>query len=469
MKAKRVFKRALATAVALCAISGGYALTAANGVYAADGDPAYPSKFEHTLEFDTPLRDFAVNGDTYAFAYNTMITVLSKEDNDEIKRSDFMHESEISHLDYGDDGLYFQNTSQVTYLYGTPPTRAEHEFTNVSKAPDYTPLHISSSAYYTLLSNGNLKYFVSGEEQIVNGGEGNFTLVKKCGDVVYAIMDNAPYVVTGTALSPVPLTYTDFSAADNITVGGFKQALTALNSEITTAKLYGDRYYTQIDGDVIGDKFKQIVTKKTNGPKPCLLLAEDTGLAVVATVDGMFVTDPDNVYDRSSHMPTANDWKLNADGKRIGYAIEKVGVYASPVMCGGTKIADLEKGSAHPAEVLEKYTFDFLKTEFYKIKFDITDGDGQTVQTVIGYVAPQYLTEYNFAVDDNKPQESGDEKFDYDTNVASVVLAIVIVALVIIAVMYLSMISSKKGAGKKKKEKQKKAPPVEDVPDDSEE
>lgn len=466
MKAKRAITIALAATVATCALSVGR-------VFAADdGLTDYPQHFECTLTFETPLRDFAVYGDIYAFAYNTMITVLSKESNGEIKRTDFMHDSEISRLDYGDDGkLYYQNTSGVTYLYGNKDPIQYTFGENVSTAPDYAPLILSKSVYYSLSKEGTLDYHANGNVQTVDDGEG-FTLVKKCGDGVYAIKNDRPYSVDSVNITPVPLEYTDFSDADKVSVGDFGTALQTLGATVTTAKIDGGVYYTQVDADSVEDKFKQVITKKTNGPKPCLVLAESDGASLIATTDGMFITSPDNVHDRSTHLSAVNDWQQNADGERIAYAIETVGVYAYPFMCESTKIATMQSGADHPVKVLEKYTFDFLKSEFYKVSYE--DGD----KTVVGFVAPEYLTAFSFAVDDHRPEESGDAEFDYDTNVPSVVIAIVIVALVIIAIMYLSMISHKKNGNKTKKDKDNKdskekkktkQPPAEEVADPEEE
>ena len=119
-------------------------------------------------------------------------------------------------------------------------------------------------------------------------------------------------------------------------------------------------------------------------------------------------------------------------------------------------------------EVTEKFTCDFLKTVFYRVTFtkEVQGENGENgIQVVTGFVAANFLTEYDFAAEDNQPTEGGDKEFKYETNVPSVILAIIIVGLVIIAVLYISLVGTKKDRASKKKKKKKEKKRVEE-PDD---
>lgn len=458
MKAKKHVTIALA---ALCA-----AALIPSGALFADADTeqtVYPQDFERELTFESPIRDYAVYGDTFAFAYNTSVCVLAYDDSGERKRTDFTHESEVSLLDYDEEGtLYFKNTSGITYKFAPELTQIEsHDFPSTTTSK----LDIADDIFYTLAkADGTLTYWHSGEYEVIDNG---FSIIKRYADTVYAIKDNLPYKIESGAATPLNLAYTDFNGADHIYSGEAKTALKGDNYTVKTAIVRGGSYCTQVDPDEIGEKFKQINTRKLDGEKPCLVLCETGNASVIATNNGMFITATENLTEYA-YTPPLNDWKTNSQGKKAAYAIENVGVYSSPFMCASTRVAELESGSKNVVEVTEKFTCDFLKTVFYRVTFtkEVQGENGENgIQVVTGFVAANFLTEYDFAAEDNQPTEGGDKEFKYETNVPSVILAIIIVGLVIIAVLYISLVGTKKDRASKKKKKKKEKKRVEE-PDD---
>lgn len=461
MKANKAITIALAGVLTACAIPFGTVFAAAEG----DAQDVYPQDFDRTLEIEA-LTDYAVYGDSFAYASNSTITIISRDASGDRKRTSYTHEYLVNALDYDDSGkLYFKTSSEISYLYGSPVTQEEHNF----QGTKLSIINLSDAVFYTLNNEGTLTYWKGGDDKIVGDG---YSLIKRYGETVYAIKDGTvPYVVDGQTATALDLSYTDFSGADNISCTDAAQKLKADGYQVKTANLTHGSYYTQVDADAIGKEntFTQIRTQKAEGNKPCIVLCTSGNASVVATNDGMFITATANVKD-SAYTSPKNDWPLNAEGtKRLeAYATEKTGVYASPFMSDSTRIEELESGAENHVEVIEKFELDYINTKFYKIRYDkvIKDENGEPVideqtgkpktKTVSGYVAANILTKYDFKAEDNKPHENGDKEFGYDTNVVSVVLAIVIVALVIIAVMYISLAGSKNKNTDKKKKKQKR-------------
>ena len=420
--------------------------------YAAESDKTtvYPSEFEHTLSFaSSTLRDYAIYGDTFAFAYDTKITVLSNNSVGERERNDYTHEAEILYIDYSDDGkLYFKNvSSDSTYLYGAEGgVEQQHEFQDITSSK----LDLDKTTFYTLNNDGVLTFWNGGQDTEVGTG---FSLMKQYGGSVYAVKDNVPHKIEASSATALSLQYTDYSAAKTIYTGDVAEKLKSSNYVVKTAILEKDCYYTQIDPDAIGETFTPIMTKKTDVKKSCLVLCESGDASIIATKNGMFITSTANLSPYSNSAPP-NDWQINANGERLAYAVEDVGVYSAPFMCDSTRIATLKSGAEHYVAVTEKFALDdFMDTVFYRVSY-VEDG-----KVITGFVASKFLTPYSFAAEDKEPVQGGDENPEYGTNVVSVVLAIVIVALVIIAVLYVFLINSKKDRdGGKKKKKEKRQP-----------
>ena len=440
---------ALAGLLTACAIPFGTVFAAAED----DIQDVYPQNFDRTLEIEA-LTDYAVYEDRFAYASNSTITIISRDESGDRKCLSYTHEQLISALDYDEDGkLYFKTSSEISYLYGSPVTQQEHDFQGTS----LSKIDLSDTVFYTLNNKGFLTYWNGSEDNIV--GEG-YSLIKRYGETVYAIKDGTvPYTIDGQTATELDLSYTDFSGADNILCGETAEKLKADGYQVKTANINHGSYYTQVDADAIGKEqtFSQIRTQKAEGNKPCIVLCTTGNASVVATNDGMFITATANVKD-SAYTSPKNDWPLNAEGtKRLeAYATEKTGVYASPFMSESTKIGELESGAENHVEVIEKFELDYIKTKFYKVRYETTDKETGEKKTISGYVAANILTVYDYKAEDLEQHPAGDEKFNYDTNVVSVVLIIVIVALVIIAVMYISLAGSKnKNKKSKKKEKQR--------------
>ncbi|MDE5766391.1 MAG: hypothetical protein K2I17_04415, partial [Clostridia bacterium] len=439
--ANRLFTIALAS---VC----GAAIMSVGGVFAAEGNQTYyPQDFERTLTLES-LRDYAISGDTYAFAYGTSIRILSTDESGERQLKDYPHTSEVIELDYNEKGdLYFKDIMNVTYLYSSPkPTATEEEY--VFQLTDITDIKIDNILYTLDKPDGLLTCRNNGTPTEIGSG---FSKLKEYGGAIYAVKDNVPHKITESTSEALDLSYTDFNGAKNIYSGDTKAKLESVSGMVETAQILKDRYYTQINAEEIGEKFTPIRTQKTTGNTPCLILCESGNASIVSIGGECFVTATDNLTERAY-------CQSNTDGKTY-YAIEDVGVYTTPFMSGSTRITTLKSGATHEVTVLEKFVHTVLSTEFCKISFK-EDGE-----TVIGYVAANFLTPYKFSAEDFQPTHGGDKDFDYRTNVVSVVLAVLIVGLVLIAVLYVTIIGKKRDKNSKGKRKKHRQPDPDDYDD----
>ncbi len=436
----------LAAAITAAAIPTA-AYAAPTGSSASFDTPSYPSSFVRTLDMsDDGLTDYAIDGDTYAFAVKTTIYVLSTDKSGDRKLTKpFTAKTEITAIDYAEGHLYFKNISG-TYMYPDETNPVEHTF------PASTHSLEIEGDQYLLNNKSELKLFNknNGDEALI--GE-NFSSLKKFGDSVYAVKDNCPYVLEGSTATPLNLEYTDFSAADNVAAGIVKYELKSGEYEVKTATLKGGSYYSQIDPDNIGTAFKHITTLKADGAISCLVLfagTQDTDeVSVIVAGGNCYITATKNLTF-SAYTAPANDWIKGPEGQSKAYLRESTGVYSAPYMSEGTKITQANASQPIAVNVQEKFVLDFIDTTFYRISF--TDDNGKTVS---GFVASGFLDEYDYSADNNKPATSDKEDFSYENNITTVILVLVIVGLVIIAIVYLTIVGTKQDKnGKKKRKKQ---------------
>lgn len=445
MNKKLLLMTTLAAAIAAGTIPAATA-AAAQAALTQPETPSYPSSFVQQLDMsEDGLTDYAVNGDTYAFAVKTTIYIISTGADGDRALSEFTYGTQITALDYDEGKLYFKSTSESAYSYPDVTTPVAHTF------PEEQNRMVVGKDWYILSTATQALSHIAEDGVSTNFGEG-YSKLKRYGENVYAVKDNVPYKFEGINSEPLDLQYTDFSAADNISTGNIAAKLKANDYAVKTATLKDGSYYTQINTDGIGEKFTQIRTFKADGAVSCIVLAEDGGVSVIAAGGNCYVTANESLTI-NAYSPPVNDWAQGPNGRRKAYLRERTGVYSSPYMCQATRITGVNAGEAIAVTVQEKFALDFIDTVFYRISYTASDNT-----TVTGFVAAGYLDEYDYSADVLPPSESDKSDFGYDTNVTTVILILVIVGLVIIAIVYLTVIGTKqdkKGKNKKKKKTEK--------------
>lgn len=439
VKGKKILLTTLAAILAAATIP-------AQGAF-ADGPsnpaPEYPSSFVQTLDMsDDKLADYAICGDTYAFAVETSIFILYTDESGDRALESKDVGTQINAVDYAQGKLYYEIFSGSAYCYPDVVTPVEHEFAQASYS-----IH-TDDGQYILNSKSELKLLDmnNGDENLI--GEG-FSKLKLFDGVAYTVKDNCPYMLSGETATPLNLEYTDFSAANGIYTGTIASALKKSDYTVETATLSSGSYYTRIDENDIGRTFKQIRTFKADGAKSCLVLASDGNLSLIVTDGSCYVTATENLKP-IAYTPPLNDWTQGADGSRKAYIRERTGIYSAPFMCTGTLITTVLAEHAIAVDVLEKFSLDFIDAQavFYRVSFTDANGVG-----VSGFVSAGFLDEYDYSTEDRTPTLSGTDDFSYSTNVTTVILVLVIVGLVIIAIVYLTIVGTKPDkAGNKKKD-----------------
>ena len=438
MKAKKIVLTTLAAMLAAAAIPAQVAFAEGE----SNPPPQYPSSFIQVLDMgEDGLTDYAICGDTYAFAVKTSIFILSTDESGDRKLESKDIGTQITHVDYAEGKLYYEITSGSAYRYPDVSTPTEHEFPAAENniQTDY--------GLYILNSKTELKLLDKGSSDEILIGEG-FSKLKLYDGVAYTVKNDCPYYLEGEAAQPLDLSYTDFSAADDISTGTVASALKRSDYTVETATLKAGSYYTRIDENDIGKTFRQIRTYKADGAKSCLVLASDGNLSLIVTDGGCFITATESLKP-IAYAPPANDWAQGANGQRKAYLRERTGIYSSPFMCKSTLITTALPQKAIAVDVLEKFSLDFIDAQavFYRISY--TEENGAQVS---GFVAAGFLDEYDYSAEDRTPTLDGIDDFSYASNVTTVILVLVVVGLVIIAIVYLTIVGTKPNKPAKREE-----------------
>ncbi|MGN1104279.1 MAG: hypothetical protein ACI4QI_05320 [Candidatus Coproplasma sp.] len=435
------------------------AATIYTGVAFADEElspTVYPESFECSLSFDGGLTDYAVFEDSYAFAYNGQLAVLSSIGNNH-RIPDIKPVSSITQLEYSAQGELYVCFADGYCIY--PDLTQKYPLSEITvQDKEQWQVSLGEITYSLNNENGSLLYMSkSGFATVtVPDAEGStvFSKLKKFDGVAYAVMNNCLYRLNGASAELVNPTYYGFvDMTKAISTGTAAQALKG-DTPISYGWLEKDKYYTRINlENELGSTFDvpdpATATALSADRLFCTVLAE-SGNAYIIIVDGVSY-----ITAKASVSIEATPPALSPADTQAAYAMETTGVYSRPYLSPTTKLCELESGSSYAVTVLGQYT-DLAGNEYYKVTY--TGGDGSTVT---GYVAKRLMTTYAFpAEDDEVHTDGGDEQFVYDNNFVTVALAVAIVGLVLIAILYVGIASSRnsKPKGRQKSAQKKKRP-----------
>lgn len=456
MKTKRLFITSLA--VLMCA-----AFICVGNAFADDvslQETVYPDSFENSLVFEGGITDYAVYGDSYAFAYNGKLALIYSSESGE-RHADVVTESNITGLDYIDGKLYVAFSSSEYAVY--PDLTTRYDLTDGLMQTASYMCDLDGDNYFANKKTGKMSVRTSDGDESEIETSGEFSKLKVYDDSVYAVLyaDETYnlYKINGTSASLVELKYFDFSLTQYITCGGMMTELKEKDYVIKTATVKSGVYYTDVDLEetngnyfaLPSDKDVEDCTRAATDTLYCLVLAESGNASLIAINGKCYLTRKVDLTDATETTALTNTWTTGA------YALDSIGIYSRPYESTATRIGTLESGTANAVTVLGQYEAD--GTTYAKIQYE------EYGQTCTGYVLEGLLSPYSFAGEE-KEQKTEEEEFVYDTNVTTVVLIIVIVLLVIIAVIYLMLVNSKKSKGKKTKKKSKRRKNDDDDDDD---
>jgi hypothetical protein len=121
----------------------------------------YPQDFFKQLTF-TSLSDYAINGDTYAFAQGTSVYIINDEDSEK-QLIDHNCGFEIKSLNYYNDTLYLSDADgNYFYIDGTSAAKPENLYNDTS-------ITVGGITYF-LEATGSLHCFGNGSLQSVGDG-----------------------------------------------------------------------------------------------------------------------------------------------------------------------------------------------------------------------------------------------------------------------------------------------------------
>ena len=470
MKRKSLFTISLCT----LAVTAGVALFGAPSVAsAATSSTKYPNIFTETVNdnFDG-LKDFATDGNSYAFADSNGITVVKNGERTQYEVS------KVEALDCK-DGVYYYKSKDSTYSLpadgeGSPELSLFNDFyKNDSHVQIYDggkvlceyKIHIDGKCYY--LAENALNF-----EPIENSN--TCTKLKVYNNTVYALIETDTLNDNGNNLTVKKLggkadedinpTYIDFKGVMGIELGTIKSSLLNYNlSSPHFSKLESGSYYTQIDIENLSGKYfklgdngsaeestaeikdKLYYTFKCGdedaiSPDTELLVLGESGNATVFTYDDKcYITLKLTTEDDIGLEPAEYNALINAPDW----------IYSSPYPCNATKTVEL---TAHDTvKVTGKVESKISGRQFYQVQF--YKGDDQ----VTGYVLESFLSSYPETEhpDDKNFGTIVDPEYSDDDLVKIVVLLLIVIVLVLIGLTYITYIlTSKKRKAAKQAEGQ---------------
>ncbi len=420
MKRLAVLTISLLTAAAAFGGTAAYAEEAkAATVYPADND------FIKTLTFSS-LSDYAVSGDTYAFADGK--TVYVYEDG---KRQTFTLNERAVNLDCSRGKFYY------SYADGTVCSLPETSAEEYTVTEDVTSEYVMSKSL-TSIDTDNYTYKLTGTDLEVADFvskdfitfEGKYSCLKQYDENIYAVKNNALYAFKGSKEEKIVLEYADYSSTEKIAVGQAADGLQHYGT-LTFVEIQAGSYMTEVDlTSLDGEYFKSGKTLTANENTIALLLCYSGNSAVVAIGDTSYVLLKSKTHETTVKCEAENDFDTaTIIGNRI---------YASPYVIIGTSVSDGAAGAV--VKVTRKLRLEgVLGSVFY----EVTTLEGEP----LGYVAEGFLTKY--IIEDNKePAVKPDPVHSEKTNTTPIILVFLVVLLVLMAIGYLAYVSTK---GKNKK------------------
>ncbi len=439
---------------------------AAQAAQGDDSSEIYPTDFIEDLAdtLGSTLSDYALNGQTSAFAGDTSLYVISPDDNGDMqleRKNGVTAPQAITMLDYGEDGtLYFYAPPSV-YRYA-PETKsgyapADYEFeTN-------TEIDVNGYRYVLNSTSGGLMAYNIQQPDPQYLFEDGCSQLKEYNGEAYIINDGAVYMLDGLTTAKVPTTYIDTSTDDKIRTGNAAEALagdyTVRPVTVRTRTTDGhNTFITKIDLDEIGQYFTvpdetKILPdgEEQKVPSTQRLMNDSNALAIAEVGNATIIVMPDEnglsqsyitlttATEQTSYSPPANDMSH-------AYALTDISIYSRPYICGATRIADVATGTLFTVE--EKFSLSYLDDVFYRVTYTAEDG-----REITGYVAAGLLSAYTFEGEGEKENTTGQDDFEYGDNVEKVIIVLLIILLALVAVGYVIFYLTRKGEGSVRRRK----------------
>lgn len=450
---------ALITTLAVSATLGGAA-----AVYAEESTTdglKYPDLVSQLGE-DIKVSSYAVYGDTFALASTYTLYIYTggtqAASNGGYKYSGGTLESyssyfAITDLSYDNDGTLHLYDGTYTYTYSDGSvTQDSADFSKLFK---YANVYTSGDDDFIIFTvKNNVLYVINpgssnSEEKKFNGE--SYSMLKQADDgTIYVIKGGKLCIVEGSTstdatVKELTFEYTDLSYGEKIEIGDCAELLQTTYSDkyVIVPK---EQYVTRIDlSDLSGTYFKTVTEdgvhtyKLESNMKAVLLCTSGNAMIVASGGEAYITTSVNTTYSLTETEASFTD----------GQIVMEVGLYSSPYISEGTKIATLAEGTTVSVSYKLSAEIDgeqILETDFYCVSY--TNGNGKTLT---GYVATGFLSEYVYVTpsDDDLTNEWNSD-YSEENVVFTVALVLVIVVLVIGGVVYIAYFSGSNRRNKKK-------------------
>ena len=403
------------------------ALSAQGGIaaFAEAGDTIYPDNgdFVKALTF-TSLTDYAVDGETYAFADGNTVLVYG-----EGNLTEYEFEEKVEKLDYSDGILYYSTVSGTFTLPDSE--KAEYQF-----GEEIDLLRHNGFIYD--LNDGELTAYNSDTHEHTPF-EGVYSDLKVYGEKLYALGGNVLYSINGAEATEISLEYADFTATQKICIGNSPAELK--KTSLKFVEVEAGTYMTEVDlTSLDGDFFTAGKTLKTEEKITALFLCNTGNASIIAIGDTSYILLQSKTKATEVECYVEKEFdNATVIGNRI---------YATPYVIIGT--SSVSNAAGMIVSVLNKLEYDgVLGSAFYEVMYMTEDKT-----THVGYVADGFLTEY-IIEDNNDPNIIPDPGHSEKNNTKTVVLILIVVILVLIAVGYLLYIATSDKRKKNKKQQEK--------------
>lgn len=389
----------------------------------ADGSAAetlYPETFAAS-----EITDYAVNGETYAFAADKKISVFTNNG----KPVYYEFSAAVTALDCADGVFYYKLSGSE--IYSLPDKQV------TSHKMSVTTLPVSESGYSYSLNEGNINIWDGVNTAKV---EGNFSNVKVFENVVYAVNGNRLNKITPPASAEViPFEIADFEATERIPVGGTLSALKTYNLEKPHfATLKDGEYLTEVylnelttasEYFIVGNTVKVGESEKFIAGQTALILCKTGNADIIALNGACYIKLADE--GAAFRELTSPEYENATVCVPFDYA------YSSPFVNESTRLFEIDWGEE--VTVLGKISSPELKQEFYLVSRAKAGGGEET-----GYVPCGFLVESDGG---EKESETKDPDYSESDMIRTVVLVILLVVLILCATCYIVYVLT---AGKKK-------------------
>ncbi len=408
-------------------------------VYAFADDATAETEYPETFRFDLELEgitDYAIDGDSYIFASSEGVTTVRGED-----RTDYGFKATRVEIK---EGVFYCSDGNATFYSENGAmwiSREEYGF------KDSEPYYIRGAYFYNSY-DGGISITEIGTGNYDQDTLAGFSMMKECGDSLYAVCDDCLYEIDGYDATEVEISYTDYSAADGVSTGtaslsSWSEALeNPDNLSFEVGTLAEGAFISEIDLASISEETFDVLDtfEVTEDSSPAsgdqvLILCRSGNAYVVACGLSVYILRCEGVENVETALVSTSEGSGTVSEPTLCS-------YLIPVICDAVAKDDLDSVDGSKVQIcgfLSAEDYPFLYCDFYLVSYETEGG------TSYGFVPERYVTIGSFG---ETLTEFDDEDFSDDNYILTVVLILIVIALVLVAAGYIVFIatrSKKKG------------------------